>query len=181
MLQVGLLLLSCGLCQHVHKRLRRVYLHQPRSCILRCNRDYRHVIACVPISNASIYRSSRLMEEDPTRYPLLCCSLQTVFLWTHQMQNVQARRLKPWSKPKDLTIIRRTDTNDTRWASWIITDPEAPHAAIRLAGTIRWFGDRINGVDLHSRDVQIQVICKETVRTCILRGRSGLTYHPPPT
>jgi len=92
MLQVGLLLLSCGLCQHVHKRLRRVYPHQPRSRILRCNRDYRHAIACVPISNASIYRSSRLME-DPTRNPLLCCSHKTVLLWIHQMQNVQARRL----------------------------------------------------------------------------------------
>jgi len=49
-------------------------------------------------------------------------------------------------KPKDLAIVRRTNADDVRWVSWIlrnITNPEALDAAIRLAGTIRWFDDGI--------------------------------------
>jgi hypothetical protein len=48
----------------------------------------------------------------------------------------------PWLTPKDLTTIRMTSADDARCISWIlwnITDPEALDAAIRLAGTIRWF------------------------------------------
>ena len=49
-----------------------------------------------------------------------------------------------WLSPKDMAIIRTTSVNDARCVSWIlrsITDPEALDAAIRLAGTIRWFED----------------------------------------
>jgi len=49
--------------------------------------------------------------------------------------------------PKDLAIIRRTNADDVRCVSWIlinITDPEALDAAIRLAGTVRWFDDGID-------------------------------------
>ena len=52
-----------------------------------------------------------------------------------------------WLSPKDMAIIRTTSVNDARCVSWIlmhITDPESLDAAIRLAGTIRWFED---GVD----------------------------------
>ena len=57
-------------------------------------------------------------------------------------RNIQAQESEPWLKPNDLAIIRRTNANDARCVSWIlrnITDPEALDAAIRLAGTIRWF------------------------------------------
>ena len=50
-------------------------------------------------------------------------------------------------KPKDLAIIYRTNADDVRCVSWVlrnITDPEALDAAIRLAGTIRWFYGGIN-------------------------------------
>ncbi|KAF9653348.1 hypothetical protein BDM02DRAFT_3182878 [Thelephora ganbajun] len=53
----------------------------------------------------------------------------------------------PWLTPKDLATILTTSTNDARCVSWIlrnITDPEVLDAAIRLAGTIRWFEDGID-------------------------------------
>ena len=54
----------------------------------------------------------------------------------------------PWLAQEDLVAIQKTNTEDTRCVSWIlrnITDPEALDAAIRFAGTIRWFED---GVDV---------------------------------
>jgi len=66
---------------------------------------------------------------------------------TSPLENVQVRRSEPWLKPKDLAIIRRTSADDVRCVSWIlrnITDPEALDAAVRLAGTIRWFEDGTN-------------------------------------
>ena len=59
--------------------------------------------------------------------------------------NVQSER---WLKPKELDIIRRTNTSDARCVSWIlrnITDPEALDAALPVAGEIRWFD---GGVDV---------------------------------
>jgi len=50
----------------------------------------------------------------------------------------------PWLGQEDLVAIRKTNAEDTRCVSWIlrnITDPEALDAAIRFAGTIRWFED----------------------------------------
>ena len=61
--------------------------------------------------------------------------------------DIQIFKLRPWLKPKDLAIIRRTNANDVGCVSWIlrnITDPEALDAAVRLAGTIRWFDDGAN-------------------------------------
>jgi hypothetical protein len=55
---------------------------------------------------------------------------------------VNSQEVCAWLTPKDLATIRTTSTNDARCVSWIlrnITDPEALDAAIRLAGTIRWF------------------------------------------
>jgi len=55
-----------------------------------------------------------------------------------------------WLKPKELDIIRRTNTSDARCVSWIlrnITDPEALDAALPVAGEIRWFDDGVD-VDL---------------------------------
>ena len=61
--------------------------------------------------------------------------------------DVQIQEHKPWLKPKDLATIGTTNTNDVGCVSWIlwnITDPEALDAAVRLAGTIRWFDDGTN-------------------------------------
>ena len=53
----------------------------------------------------------------------------------------------PWFAPNELTMIEKKNTDNARCVSWVlknITDPEALDAAIRLAGTIRWFE---NGID----------------------------------
>ena len=63
------------------------------------------------------------------------------------LRDVQIQEPRRWLKPKDLDVVCRTNNNDVRCVSWIlrnITDPEALDAAIRLAGTIRWFDDGIN-------------------------------------
>ena len=61
---------------------------------------------------------------------------------TTSLSGIVIQAPKPWLKPEDLDIIRMTNINDARCVSWIIrniTDPEALDAAVRLAGTIRWF------------------------------------------
>ena len=63
------------------------------------------------------------------------------------LRNVLVQESKPWLEPKELATIHTTNINDAGCASWIlrnITDPEALNAAIRLAGTIRWFDYGIN-------------------------------------
>ena len=53
----------------------------------------------------------------------------------------------PWLAPEGLATVRMTSVDDVRCVSWIlwnITDPEALDAAVRLAGTIRWFEDGID-------------------------------------
>ena len=54
-----------------------------------------------------------------------------------------------WLSPKDTAVMQTTSVNDARCVSWIlrhITDLEALDAAIRLAGTIRWFEDGADAV-----------------------------------
>jgi len=61
--------------------------------------------------------------------------------------NVQS---EPWLKPKELDIVRRTNTSDARCVSWIlrnITDSKALDTALPVAGEIRWFYDGVS-VDL---------------------------------
>ena len=53
----------------------------------------------------------------------------------------------PVPEPEDILTICTTNADDAGCVSWIlrnITDPEALDAAIRLAGTIRWFDDGID-------------------------------------
>jgi len=62
------------------------------------------------------------------------------------LKGIEVHQSEPRTTSKRFHIIRRTNTNDIRCVSWIlinITDPEALDAAIRLAGTIRWFDDGI--------------------------------------
>ena len=63
---------------------------------------------------------------------------------TTSLSGVEIQEVKPWLEPKVLATIHRENANDARCVSWIlrnITDPEAFDAAIRLAGTIRWFDE----------------------------------------
>ena len=53
----------------------------------------------------------------------------------------------PWLAPKDLAAFLESNASDVRCVSWIlrsVTDLEAVDAAVRLAGTIRWFEDGTN-------------------------------------
>jgi len=64
---------------------------------------------------------------------------------TVQNNSPVPQEITPWMAQKDLAEFLRTNGSDVRCVSWIlrnITDPEAVEAAVRLAGTIRWFGDR---------------------------------------
>lgn len=69
----------------------------------------------------------------------------------------------PWLTPTTLATLRHTNATDLRcvsWTLWEITDPEALNAAIRLAGTIRWFED---GLDV---EPQYDLIVS-TLKACI--------------
>jgi len=53
----------------------------------------------------------------------------------------------PWLTPTALATLRNINAGDVRCVSWIlwnITDPEALDAAIRLAGIVWWFEDRLD-------------------------------------
>lgn len=71
----------------------------------------------------------------------------------HPLQTLSTIRVgpptSPWSRliPNAPDTIRETAANDIRCVSWIlrsVTNPEALDAAIRFAGTILWFEDRID-------------------------------------
>jgi hypothetical protein len=86
---------------------------------------------------------------------------------------------EPWLKPKELGIIRRTNTSDARCVSWIlrnITDPEALDAALPVAGEIRWFDDGVN-VDLpYDLIVSTFEACFDSTRTLYPGSRDRAYY-----
>ena len=171
MLQVALLLLSCGLCRHMWSinafvayilisltGLGVVFyvaiviagtssyacpFQTPASIALRGPwKKFRDGIVSCVIHSKQVVPWTRRMWNLRVQSLLRRQSLQTI-----PFENVQVQQSEPWMKPKELDIIRRTNTGDVRCVSWIlrnITDPEALDAAIRLAGTIRWFDDGIN-------------------------------------
>ena len=86
---------------------------------------------------------------------------------------------EPWFKPKELDIVRRTNTSDARCVSWIlrnITDPEALDAALPVAGEIRWF-DYGADVDL-PYDVIVSTFegCFDSTRTLYPGSRDRAYY-----
>ena len=90
--------------------------------------------------------------------------------------NAQSER---WLKPKELDIVRRTNTSDARCVSWIlrnITDPEALDAALPVAGEIRWFDDGVD-VDL-PYDVIVSTFegCFDSTRTLYPGSRDRAYY-----
>ena len=90
-----------------------------------------------------------------------------------------SQKSTPWLTTKELTVIQAKNTSDLRCVSWVlrnITDPEALDAAIRLAGTIRWFED---GTDVEPPYDQII----STFRACfgsnrvVYPGSRDRAYH----
>ena len=171
MLQAALLLLACGLCRHMWSINTSVAytligltglgatffiaiviagtssyacpFQTPASTALRgpWKRFRRGVFSSGHYLKRVLLRMIRVLKRRvwPLRRPSLPIDVP--------LRGMQIPKLKPWLKPKDLVIIRRTNANDAGCVSWIlwnITDPEALDAAVRLAGTIRWFDDRTN-------------------------------------
>jgi len=87
---------------------------------------------------------------------------------TIPLENVQVHKYQPWLEPKDLAIIRQTNTSDVGCVSWIlrtITDPEAIDAALPLAEEIRWFDDGINVNPPYDRIVSTFEACFDSTGT----------------
>ena len=171
MLQVALLLLACGLCQHMWSintfvaytliSLTGVGVVFYVAIVIAGTSSY----ACpfqTPVSIAlrrpwkkvwgGVFSSIVHFKKTLSRTHLIrnrgvqSLSRRQPFP-TIPLENVQVQQSEPWLKLKDLDTIRRTNTNDVLCVSWIlrnITDPEALDAAIRLAGVIWWFDDGIN-------------------------------------
>ena len=172
MLQVSLLLLACGLCRHMWSINSSVAftlvsltglgaafylviviagmssyacpLQTPASVALRgLWKKVRRGIVTLTVHCTRVLSRARRMWAWRVRSLLRRQTLPT----TIPLENVQAHPSGPRMKRKNFPIIHRTNTDDVRCVSWIlrnITDPEVLDAAIRLAGTIRWFDDGIN-------------------------------------
>ena len=172
MLQVALFLLACGLCRYMWSVNAAVTytligltglgatfytlivvagmssyscpFQTPASAAFRCTwkRVRPEVVSSYNRFKQALSRAIRTLERSV--WPLLHCQLLPIAI---PLRNAWVRGPEPWLKPKDLAIIRTENDSDVRCVSWIlrnITDPEALDAAVRLAGTIRWFDDGIN-------------------------------------
>ena len=87
--------------------------------------------------------------------------------------------IEPWVTQEDMTIIQKTNSRDVRCVSWIlrdITDPEALDAAIRFAGTIRWFEDGIDVKPPYDVIVSASRTCPDFTGT-VYPGLSDRAYY----
>ena len=144
MLQFSLFLLACGLCQHMWS------INTSLACIL------------IIVTSAGVFLYVAIVIAGTSSYACpfqtpvsiaLRGSLDTVWrgivspvvysIWAFsRIRAMQVQRSEPWIKRKGLATIRRTNVDDARCVSWVlrnIIDEEALDAAVRLAGTIRWF------------------------------------------
>jgi len=172
MLQAALLLLACGLCRHMWTINASVAytlitftglgvafyvaiviagmssyacpFQTPASVALRdIWKKVQHGIVSFTVHYTRVLSRTRRMWKRGTRSVLRHQSIPT----TIPLEIIEIHRPEPWMTPKDLAATRQTNADDVLCVSWIlsnITDPEALDAAIRLAGTIRWFDGGIN-------------------------------------
>ena len=172
MLQAALLLLACGLCRHMWTINASVAytlmsltgvgvgfyvaiviagmtsyacpFQTPASVALRgLWKKVQHGIFPLTIHYTRVLSQTQRMWKQGTWLLLRRQSLPTAI----SLENIEVQGSEPWMTPKDLATTHRTNTDDVLCVSWIlsnITDPEALDAAVRLAGTIRWFDDGIN-------------------------------------
>ena len=172
MLQAALLLLACGLCRHMWSINASVAytlicltglgvaffigiviagmssyacpFQTPASTALRGPwKKVRHrAVSSGDRFKRALSHAIRMLKHRV--WPLLRRPLLPIVI---PLRNSQVQESESWLSPKDLAIIRRTNADDVQCVSWIlrnITDPDALDAAVRLAGTIRWFDDGIN-------------------------------------
>ena len=203
MLQVALLLLACGLCKHMWS------INTSVACILISLTGagvmfYLGIVIAGTSSYACPFQTPASITLcdlwKKARRGILSCILHSkrVLSWIRRVWNQRARLLhrqslsttipleslqvqpsELWLKPKDLTIIRQTNTNDVRCVSWIlrnITDPEALDAAIRLAGVIRWFDDGVNADPPYGLIVSMFETCFDSTRKLYPRLRDRAYY-----
>jgi len=98
---------------------------------------------------------------------------------TVSLGNASIQQPEPWLTPKDLSIIRRTNTDDIICVSWIlghITDPEALDAALPLAGEIRWFNDGVNVNPPYDTIVSTFEACFDSTRRLYPGSRDRAYY-----
>jgi len=172
MLQAALLLLACGLCRHMWTINASVAYTLVSLTSLGVGFYVAIVIAgmssyACPFQTPASAALRDLWKKVQHRIVSLTARCTRVLSWIRGMwnqgvrsvfrrqhvptmiplENIEVHGPEPWMTPKDLATIRRTNTNDALCVSWIlrnITDPEALDAAVRLAGTIRWFDDGVN-------------------------------------
>ena len=131
------------------------------------------IVSCI-IRFKQAFLRIRLMWNQRVRSAIYRRSLPTV-----PLASVQVQRFEPWLRSKDISTIRRTNTNDVRCVSWIlrnITDPEALDAAIRLAGEIRWFEGGINVDPPYDLIVCTFKACFDSTGTLYPRTRDRAYY-----
>jgi hypothetical protein len=108
----------------------------------------RGIVSCVVHSERVLSQTQRMWDRRARQF-LRPQSPPAILLENIQVQQSESLlaldnipQSEPWLRQKDLTGIRKTNTDDVRCVSWIlrnITDQEALDAAMRLAGEIRWF------------------------------------------
>ena len=115
----------------------------------------------------------------------------TLPLSTTQGISLGSTVISPWLTPTALATIRGTNADDVLCVSWTlrdIADPVAVDAALRLAGTVRWFEDGLNVVwrpeDGKKRDVEPPYdVIVSTLEACfdstgkVYPGSKERAYH----
>jgi len=92
---------------------------------------------------------------------------------------VQRSQSEPWLKPKDLAIIRRTNTDDVLCVSWIlrtVIEPEVHDIALPLAGEIQWFDDGVDVNPPYDFIVSIFEACFDSTRRLYPGSRDRAYY-----
>ena len=110
----------------------------------------------------------------PFRHRFCCPPLPTV-----QDGPLVPQEPTPWLTQKDLAAFLRRNESDTRCVSWIlrnITDPEAVDAAIRLAGTVRWFDDQTDVEPPHDAIVSVFEACFDSDKN-VYPGLKDRAYY----
>jgi len=202
MLRTSLLLLACGLCRHmwsINPLVARTLtsltglgvafyiaiviagissygrpFQTPAFIALRGPwKKVRHGIASSIVHSKRVLSRTYRMWKRRVR-PLRRQSLPTIPLWS-----VEAQQSELWLYPRELDIIRRTNTSDAQCVSWIlrnITDPEALDAALPVAGEIRWFDDGVNADPPYDLIVSTFEGCFNSIGT-LYPGSRDRAYH----
>ena len=181
---------SGGRCPH--------HSHSPWSCVLPWDCGCWCIFIRVPIPDSGLHGSAHLRRQTlPTVQP----TSQQPSPWLASLhslwEDIQCRILRaalhlpqtqpspitlppsPWLAPRALVTLRNTNAGDVRcisWILWSITDPEALDAAIRLAGTVRWFEDGLDVEPPYDQIVSLLKGCFDSAGR-VYPGARDRAYH----